>query len=42
MEDALMTFACVALNVQPHELQEGVMIQRDMLLDPEKYEKLKN
>jgi hypothetical protein len=41
MEDALMTFACVALNVQPHELQEGVMIPRDMLLDPEKYEKLK-
>jgi hypothetical protein len=41
MEDALMTFACIALNVQSHELQEGVMIPRDMLLDPEKYEKLK-
>lgn len=41
MEDELMTFACIALNVQPHELQEGVMIPRDMLLDPEKYEKLK-
>ena len=41
MEDALMTFACIALNVQSHELQEGVMIPRDMLLDHEKYEKLK-
>jgi hypothetical protein len=40
-EDALMTFACIALNVQPHELQEGAMIPRDMLLDPDKYEKLK-
>jgi hypothetical protein len=40
-EDALMTFACIALNVQPHELQEGAMIPRDMFLDPDKYEKLK-
>ncbi len=41
MEDGLMTFVCNALNIEPHELQEGVMIPRDMLLCPDKYEKLK-
>ena len=40
-EDELMTFACIALNMQPHELKAGAMIPRDMLLDPDKYEKLK-
>jgi hypothetical protein len=41
MEDELMKFACIALNIQTHELHEGAMIPRDMLLDPAKYEKLK-
>ena len=40
-EDGLMTFVCIALNIEPHELQEGAMIPRDMLLCPDKYDKLK-
>ena len=41
-EDGLMKFVCIALNIEPHELQEGAMIPRDMLLCPDKYEKLKS
>ena len=40
-ENELMLFVCTALNIQPHELQDGVIIPRDMLLSPEKYEQLK-
>jgi hypothetical protein len=40
-EDILMTFVCNALNIGRHELQEGLMIPRDMLLSAEKYEQLK-
>lgn len=40
-ENELMAFICTALNIQPHELKEGVIIPRDMLIDPAKYEKLK-
>jgi hypothetical protein len=40
-ENELMLFVCTALNIQPHELQDGVVIPRDMLLSPEKYEQLK-
>jgi hypothetical protein len=40
-EDELMSFVCSALNIQPHELKEGTVIPRDMLISPEKYEKLK-
>jgi hypothetical protein len=41
MEKELMTFICGALNIQPNELKEGVIVPRDMLIDPAKYEKLK-
>jgi hypothetical protein len=37
----LMTFICAALHIQPHELQDGLVIPRDMLISPEKYEQLK-
>ena len=40
-EDELMTFICAALNIQSNELQDGIIISRDMLLSPEKYEQLK-
>lgn len=40
-ENELLTFVCVALNIQPHELQDGIIIPRDMLLSSEKYEQLK-
>jgi hypothetical protein len=40
-EDELLSFVCDALNIQPHELKEGTVIPRDMLISPEKYEKLK-
>ena len=40
-ENELLSFVCVALNIQPHELQDGIIIPRDMLLSPEKYEQLK-
>lgn len=40
-ENELMSFICTALNIQPHELQDGVVIPRDVLLSPEKYEQLK-
>ena len=40
-ENELLSFVCVALNIQPHELQDGIIIPRDMLLSSEKYEQLK-
>jgi hypothetical protein len=41
MEHELIDFICAALNIHEHDLKEGLIIQRDMLLDPVKYEKLK-
>lgn len=41
MEHELIAFICAALNIHEHELKEGLIIQRDMLIDPVKYEKLK-
>ena len=40
-EDGLMTFVCSALNIKPHELKDGLLIERDMMISKEKYEKLK-
>jgi hypothetical protein len=40
-ENELISFVCTALNIQVHELKEGTVIPRDMLISPEKYEKLK-
>jgi hypothetical protein len=40
-ETELMSFICIALNIQADELQDGIVIPRDMLLSPEKYEQLK-
>jgi hypothetical protein len=40
-ENELISFVCTALNIQAHELKEGTTIPRDMLISPEKYEKLK-
>ena len=40
-ENELVSFVCVALNIHPHELQEGMIIPRDALLSPTKYEQLK-
>lgn len=40
-EKELIKFICAALNIEPHELQDGLIIPRDMLISPEKYEKLK-
>jgi len=40
-EDGLMTFICNALHIEPNELKDGLLIERDMLISKEKYEKLK-
>ena len=40
-EDEIMAFICAALNIQSNELQDGIIIPRDILLSPEKYEQLK-
>ena len=40
-ENELISIVCTALNIQAHELKEGTIIPRDMLISPEKYEKLK-
>ena len=40
-EDGLMKFVCNALQIEPHELNDGLLIERDMLLSKEKYEALK-
>jgi hypothetical protein len=40
-EDGLMKFVCNALQIEPHELNDGLLIEREMLLSKEKYEALK-
>ena len=40
-ENELISFVCAALDIHPHELQEGIIIPRDVLLSPDKYEQLK-
>ncbi len=40
-EDGLMKFICTALQIEPCELKDGLIIERDMLICKEKYEKLK-
>jgi len=40
-ENELIAFVCTAMNIHPHELQEGTIIPRDVLLSPDKYEQLK-
>ena len=40
-EDGLMTFVCNALHIEPNELKDGLLIERDMLISKEKYEALK-
>jgi hypothetical protein len=40
-EDELMKFICKALQIEPHELKDGLIIERDTLICKEKYEKLK-
>jgi hypothetical protein len=41
VENELISFVCAALNIHSHELQEGLIIPRDMLLCTNKYEELK-
>ena len=40
-EDGLMQFVCNALHIEPNELKDGLVIERDMLISKEKYEALK-
>jgi len=40
-EDGLIRFICKALHIEPHELKDGLIIERDMLVSKEKYEALK-
>jgi hypothetical protein len=40
-EDGLIQFICIALHIEPHELNDGLIIERDMLLSKEKYDCLK-
>jgi hypothetical protein len=40
-EDGLIQFICNALQIEPHELSDGLIIEREMLLSKEKYECLK-
>jgi hypothetical protein len=40
-EDGLIQFICNALCIEPHELKDGLIIERDMLLSKKKYEDLK-
>ena len=40
-EDGIIKFMCIALHIEPHELKDGLIIERDMLLSKEKYECLK-
>ena len=40
-EDGLIKFMCNALQIEPHELKNGLLIERDMLVSKEKYEALK-
>jgi len=40
-EDGLVRFICKALHIEPDELKDGLIIERDMLVSKEKYENLK-
>jgi hypothetical protein len=40
-EEGLIRFICNALQIESHELKDGLIIPRDMLLSKEKYDKLK-
>ena len=40
-EHELTKFMCNALHIEPHELNDGLLIERNMLLSKEKYEELK-
>ena len=40
-ETGLIQFICNALHIEPHELTDGLVIERDMLVSKEKYEVLK-
>ena len=40
-EDGLIKFMCNALQIEPHELNDGLLIEREMLVSKEKYEALK-
>jgi hypothetical protein len=40
-ETGLIQFICNALNIEPHELKDGLIIDRDMLVSKEKYDALK-
>lgn len=40
-EDGLIRFICNALHIEPHELNDGLIIERDTLVSKEKYENLK-
>ena len=40
-EDGLIKFMCNALQIEPHELKNGLLIEREMLVSKEKYEALK-
>jgi hypothetical protein len=40
-EDGIIQFICIALHIEPHELNDGLIIERDMLLSKEKYDCLK-
>ena len=40
-EDGLIRFICKALHIEPDELKDGLVIERDMLVSKEKYEALK-
>jgi hypothetical protein len=41
MENGLIQFICNALHIEQHELKDGLIIERDMLVSKEKYEALK-
>lgn len=41
MENGLIQFICNALHIEEHELKDGLIIERDMLVSKEKYEALK-
>ena len=40
-EDGLIQFICNALHIEPDELKDGLIIEREMLISKEKYDALK-
>ena len=40
-EHGLLKFMCNALHIEPYELKDGLVIERDMLISKEKYEALR-